>query len=321
MKKVAFLFTLATALSLLSCSSPETDGTRMANKLNKCNNAYLEEIQKAENDFITGFNDVGFQTRSEAKQAYFDVVKESYSKYQSALAKVYEQESEIANKYSKDYKKKAKFEKAFSSGIDQGLGNRIAVLSRATEIPEAVMAQLRTIIPSKPDYFQIQKDLVGRSLSEGVDEGYYPSNWKWTIKSDEISGFRIENVLSDTPNDYQFIASMRLTSSVGKAFDVKAKIRYILPQNDDWTIEFVQSLGMHIVKTGIYDDSIKSYVGNGSWDRPFCLENNCEIALEVGGKILAHGEWKKFSKVVNAHSYTTVGWVVEDGRIDYVEIP
>jgi hypothetical protein len=321
MKIKVLLFTTIAAFCLLSCSSPESDGASLANKLNKCNASFVENAQQVESRFVAGFNEAGFQTRSEAKQAYSDVLNEAFSKYQIALAKVYDQEAEMAKKYSNDYKKKAEFDNALRSGIDRDLEDRIMALSTVSEIPEPVMAQIRTIVPPKPDYLQIQNDLVGRSLSEGVDEGYYSSNWKWTIKSGEISGFSIESVLSDTPHDYILIANMRLTSSVGKAFDVKAKIRYILPQNDDWTLEFVQSLGMYIVKTGVYNDSIKSYVGNGSWDHPFCLENNCEIALEVGGKILEHGKWTKFSKVVNAHSFTTVGWSVDDGRVDYVEIP
>lgn len=316
MKKAVFFIIVTASFCLFSCSSPENDGKSMANKLNKCNESYLEEMQKMESNFIAGFNWAGFQTRKEAKQAYLDVAEEVYTKYRDALAEVYEQEAEMSKQYASDYKKKSKYDNALSSNIDQDLESKVVALTMATEIPESVMAKVRTVIPPKPDYLQIQEDLVGHSLSEGVEDGYYLSSWRWVIKNDEISDFNIESVLSDTPQDYLLVANMRLTSEVGKAFDAKVKIRYILPQNDDWTIEFVQSLGMHIVKTHMYDDCVK-VEKDGWW---YYIKNHCELALEVGGKELHYSGWEKYSHVVEPHgSYCMHN--PDEIIIDYVERP
>ena len=316
MKKASFFVALTITLFLFSCSSPESDGTSMANKLNKCNESYLEEMQKTESNFIAGFNAAGFQTRKEAKQAYLDVAEDVYSNYRDALAKVYEQEAEMSKQYARDYKKKTKYDNALSSHIDQNMESKVIALSMATEIPESVMAKVRTVIPSKPDYLQIQEDLVGHSLSEGVENGYYLSSWRWVIKSNEISDFSIESVLSNTSQDYLLVANMRLTSEVGKAFDAKVRIRYILPQNDDWTIEFVQSMGMHIVKTHMYDDCVK-VEKDGWW---YYIKNHCELALEVGGKELHYSGWEKYSHVVEPHgSYCMDN--PDEIIIDYVERP
>ena len=316
MKKVVFYFIIAATFCLFSCSSPESDGKSMANKLNKCNESYLVEMQKMESNFIASFNGAGFQSRTEAKQAYLDVAEEVYSKYRDVLAKVYEQEAETSKQYASDYKKKSKYDNALSSNIDQDLESKVVALTMATEIPESVMATVRTVIPPKPDYLQIQEDLEGHSLSEGVEDGYYLSSWRWVIKDDEISDFSIESVLSDTPQDYLLVANMRLTSEVGKAFDAKVKIRYILPHNDDWTIEFIQSMGMHIVKTHMYDDCVK-VEKDGWW---YYIKNHCELALEVGGKELHYSGWEKYSHVVEPHgSYCMRN--PDEIVIDYVERP
>ncbi|MBO7635076.1 MAG: hypothetical protein J6S89_00690 [Paludibacteraceae bacterium] len=288
----------------------------MASKLNKCNASYLEEMQKMESNFIASFNSVGYQSRTEAKQAYLAVAEEVYSKYRDALAEVYEQEAEMSKQYASDYKKKTQYDNALGTNIDQNLESKVVALTMATEIPESVMAKIRMVIPPKPDYLQIQEDLVGHSLSEGVEDGYYLSSWRWVIKEDEISDFNIESVQSDTPQDYLLVANMRLTSEVGKAFDAKVKIRYILPQNDDWTIEFVQSLGMHIVKTHMYDDCVK-VEKDGWW---YYIKNHCELALEVGGKELHYEGWRKFSHVVEPHG----GYCMHNPDeiiVDYVERP
>lgn len=280
MKKAVLFSIVVAALCFFSCSSPENDGKSVANKLNKCNESYLEEMQTMESNFIASFNGAGYQSRAEAKQAYLDVEDEVYSKYKDAVAKVYEQEAEMSKQYASDYKKKGKYDNALSSNFDQDLESKVVAYTMATEIPESVMAKVRTVIAPKPDYLQIQEDVVGHSLSEGVEDGYYLSSWRWVIKDGEISDFNIESVLSDTPQDYLLVASMRLTSEVGKAFDAKVKIRYILPQNDDWTIEFVQSMGMHIVKTHMYNDCVK-IEKDGWW---YYIKKNCELALEVGEK-------------------------------------
>ena len=168
----------------------------------------------------------------------------------------------------------------------------------------------------KPNREQIAKDLVGRSLAEGVQDGYYPSDWRWTIKEKEITALKIESVLSDNPQEYMLVVMIRLTTEEGKSFNAKVKIRYKLDRNNRWIIDYAQSLGMYVVKTGRYSDCIHAYMDSSH----FMFENNCDKALEVGGRTFSHGKWKKFSTIVGPNKSSCVV-PVDDGRIDYVEIP
>lgn len=177
------------------------------------------------------------------------------------------------------------------------------------------------VFSAKPDSDDIQKDLVGHSLSEGYDNGYYPSYWKWKIESGEISNFRIISIDKDTPDDYELTATMRLTSISGKAFDAKVKVLYVSNGNYGWRMEYVQSLGMNIVKTGRYDSCITSKYDD--WHEATFIYNNCEIPIEVGGVRLAwvtagRQEPVHFSEVISPHSSVKVFDLIS---IDYQEVP
>ncbi len=321
MKKVSLnnLLVIGLVLFLSACASPETEGTMMAKKINECKSAYLRKAQNAASRFISGFEKGGYQTRTEAKQAYSDFMDEIRAEYQETLASLYEQKVEIENRYAKNYKQKAKYDDAFHSNLNYDLDEQVGnTVPTAAEIPESVMVKVRTIIPPKPDYQQIQFDLVGRSLKEGVEDGYYAKDWTWLIKDNQISDFNIESILADSHQEYCFIANMRLTSEVGKAFDTKVQIRYILPLNDDWTMEYIQSKGMHIVKTNKYNEKIRPYLDDYSG---LFIENTIDMALEVGGKKLKSDEWEKFSIVIGPYKEECCDYNVTDFRIDYVELP
>lgn len=174
---------------------------------------------------------------------------------------------------------------------------------------------------SKPDANQIQSDLIGHSLSEGIENGYYPSYWKWNIERGEISNFRILSIDRDDATDYELTVSMRLTAMSGKAFDAKAKVLYVSRGSMGWQMEYVQSLGMDIVKTGRYNSCITSEYDD--WYGCTFIYNNCEIPIEVGGKRYAwvtanRQECVRFSEVVSPHSKIDVYHLLS---IDYCEVP
>lgn len=177
----------------------------------------------------------------------------------------------------------------------------------------------RSVDKAKPNVEQIKRDLVGHSLSEGVKDGYYPSYWRWTISEGEISNFSINQVIIDSSTEYEILSSFRLTSRAGKSFDTKARICYIFNNSEGWHIQFAQSQGMYIVKTGKYNSCIN--VDKDS--NYFYFINGCDISLEVGGikycwVTAGRQEWVKFSEVIAPHEKYTMMY---DYRIDYVEIP
>lgn len=174
---------------------------------------------------------------------------------------------------------------------------------------------------NKPNANQIQSDLIGHSLSEGIENGYYSSSWRWTIERGEISNFRILSVDRDDATDYELTVSMRLTAMSGKAFDTKAKVLYVLHGSMGWQMEYVQSLGMDIVKTGRYNSCITSEYDD--WYDATFIRNACEIPIEVGGKRYAwvtagRQECIRFSEVVSPHSSVKVFDLLS---IDYCEVP
>lgn len=189
--------------------------------------------------------------------------------------------------------------------------------SYASNYNESVNPVTQRVISNiKPNAEQIKQDLIGHSLSEGVKDGYYQSDWRWTIREGEISNFSIEQVIKDSSSEYEIFSNMRLTSRVGKSFNAKVRICYIFNNSEGWHIQFVQSQGMYIVKTGKYDDCAK-IEKDGWW---YYIKNYCELALEVGGEELHYDGWRKFSHVVEPHgSYCMYN--PDEINIEYVERP
>lgn len=307
------LFVLITCMALLlSCSFPENNGVSMGAEVNKCIESHIKDLQRLESDF--GKTD-SYNSRKEAILDYYKSRDDINVKYKNYLDEIYNKVNQKKRNYA-DYKSQVKFEEAFNSTIDYDLKKSAYIEATKTELPYSILALIRSINPKKPDVSQIQMDLVGHSLSEGVQNGYYPSNWRWVIKEREISDFLIKKVLSDSQKEYMFVAKMRLTSEVGKAFDATVKIRYVLPDDDDWKIDFIQSQGIYIVKTHLYDECVSVIKENWS----YYIYNQCDVALEVGGKELNYSGWEKYSHVIPAHSNYRM-CCPDDIIIDYVERP
>lgn len=238
--------------------------------------------------------------------------------YRIALDEIYQTASDKKKSYGNN-KSQSEFHLAFVNVIDTDLTNSVRSAIASATLPPTVLKYIKSIIPPKPSINQIQQDLIGHSLSEGVDNGYYPSYWCWTIKEGEVSDFTIEQVLTNTKKEYCIIANMRITSMVGKAYDAKVKISYVLPETDDWTMEFVNSEGMHIIKTGKYDNLVKLEKD----EYYYYIRNNSDISLEVGGISLywvttSRQDWCRFSEIIAPHSYKQFN---DETYIDYVERP
>ncbi len=175
-----------------------------------------------------------------------------------------------------------------------------------------------------PGVKQIQKDLVGHSLAEGVENGYRPADWRWKIEEGQISKFRITQVLKKSKNQYAFIAQMCLSNSY-YAYDAKVKIKYVYTTKDRWKMDYVISEGMNIVVTHEYDKFIRSEIVDDGWGGTYCVQftNISELSLSVGGDILTRNGWQRFAKLVPAGESATVGGVfgggsVEDYHINFV---
>lgn len=168
----------------------------------------------------------------------------------------------------------------------------------------------------------ICRDLVGHQLSEGTNNGYHSRDWYWTIEEGEIKAFRVLSVRENTSTRYTIDAKIRLSSHTGMTYDAKATIYYVKTKRG-WEMEFVKSIGMMIVRTHRYDDCVHTEKGSGIINQDdLYVTNDCEVALEVGGKVCKiYGGWKKFSIKVLPHKTNLIDYSVSDFIIDYVERP
>lgn len=295
--------------------------------MNECAENYLKEKQVVETDFVNRFNTSDYSTRTEALEAYDQALIEVLDAYNACHDDLAIQRSRIAGEYANDYRKMVAFETSYENSLDDELNDRLFNALTETEYPVAVLAQIRTIIPVKPDVAQIQKDLVGHILHEGFEKErcWFREDYYWKIGDYNIRDFKIDEILRDDAKEYIFIASMRLENEFN-AFNARAKISYVLPEVEDWKIEFIQSMGVAIVKTHKYDDLVSFEIKDDGWggvDALF-ITNKAEIDLGVGVEVVADGVRKRFAVRVSPNKKSQVGGLFGGGnvtsyRVEFVE--
>lgn len=322
MKRV-LLYILLMTLGCISCSLPDNEGKKLAQRTNECAESFIKEKQKVETDFVSHFNASDYTTRTEALEAYDQAIIEVLDEYNACHDGVELERSKVAGEYANDYKKIAAFQTSYEENIDSVLDDMLMDAIAETEYPAAVLAMVRTIIPAKPDEAQIQKDLVGHQLTEGFEKEkcWFHEDYRWKIREGEIHDFMIEEVLRADTKEYIFIATMRLQSELN-AFNARVKVSYVLPETEDWKIEFVKSMGVSIVKTHKYDDLISCEIKDDGWggiDALF-ITNNAEIELGVGVEIVASGNRKRYAVRVSPDKKSQVGGLFAGGNVTSYEI-
>jgi len=297
--------------------NPYQQGIKLAEEYDKCLSAYYDALEQAGENFADRLPGK-YDSRAKAINDYMALLCECHDEY-------LKQWNALENKESKV--RKSVKSTADLSEFDSGLSTRdMRVFAsepclETVEISPAVLKQVRQINPPKPDEVQMTADLVGHTLSEGKENGYYPQSWKWKILENGVSNLKITNVQESSSTRYVVTVSMRVSSDT-RAYDAKALVSYVLGDISDWQIEFVQSQGLDIVKTHRYDDCVKCYITRSLIGRGLDAENNCEIALEVAGRELnCLGEWVTFCRIVPPHQSTRISYNDTDFRVDYIERP
>jgi hypothetical protein len=307
-------------LVLSSCSSPESDGKKVADKFCDCEKEFTEYLNEETQDFINNFDNYGFTSRSEARKKSEELINKASNEYKNCIEKVQQKYSKFKGKYVGNFEKMTKFEYAFNEKMAFNEQEIKHTVSNQMEVNNLIL----TIIPPKPDIEKIKQNLIGRKITEQPN-GYHRQGWYWEIKEGEIKELQIITE-SKQSNDYLFEIRMILQAE-GSAHEAFVNLTYVLGQNDDWTIDFLESKQVNIVKTGQYNNCIT--VQRKGWSGEFELEftNHCDVALVVGGVILSEfgGEWIKFSTVVDASGIGSVGGLfsvsVRDYRIHFIERP
>jgi hypothetical protein len=320
MMKTKILIFVAFVLFFFACSSPESDGKKAAENFCDCEKKSVENRQRDYSDLIRKFDSYDFQTRIAVREKIQSIADNAAEKYADCLKKAEDHYRKVSGKYATNYEKNTQFEYAF-----QGYRNTNTVTDEALLPLIAQMNHLiLSVIPPKPDAEKIKRDLVGRKITEQPD-GYHRPDWFWEIKEGEI---REIQMISENRqgNDYLFEIRLILQAD-GGAQEALVNLTYILHNNDDWTIDFLESKQMNIVKTGKYDNCITIQRKGWTGEYELGFTNHCDVSLVVGGVILSEfrNEWQKFSAVVEGNSAKSIGGLfsvsVLDYQIHFVERP
>ena len=179
-------------------------------------------------------------------------------------------------------------------------------------------------VPPKPDAEKIKRDLIGYKIS-ALPDSYLGKDWYWTIEEGEIKNIQIVSEIRQS-DGYLFEVRLILQAD-GGIYQALVNLNYVLHKNN-WTLDFMESKGINIVKTGKYDNCITTDVRGTILGGELDFTNHCSVALIIGGKMLTEfGGWKKFYTTVSANGTQYVGsWNIGSGdlndwKIDFIERP
>lgn len=342
--KLTIISATLCVLFLTACTSPKSKGEKLGQQSCDCQKEYAETQNRIYLEFITNFDSYGFKTRIEARQKWQDLQDEAKKQFELCGEQVEQKVKEVRSKfpasaddlldpkllekavrnpkgYAKELEKKQKefaknqekvreFEEAFRSAVKD------CSVPDVNQDHSALEAKILTIIPPKPNSEKLKQALAGRRIVEQPN-GYYGQGWSWQINSiDEIKKIEIVNE-EKAGEDYVFDVHVLLQREAGQ-HEADLKITCILAQHDDWTIDFIETKNIRVVKTGRYNNCITTEVKKG-WGTSIQFANTCDVNLIVGGQILNNGEWTKFSSRVNANGTNNVGYNGQEYQIDFIE--
>lgn len=172
----------------------------------------------------------------------------------------------------------------------------------------------------KPDLNRIVSDLVGRTITEGTSNGYYPQNWNFTIESGQIKDIELLETVVDNQEMYIVEIKVQIQPAGNFYYDTTLKVSYINTPDEGWVMDNVVSRGMDIVSNHYYDDCIDvySYADFGGTNYYYCFINNSDSMLMVGGSVYYNGKWEKFIKSVRGNSSRDAYVYGKDYKIDFV---
>ena len=175
-------------------------------------------------------------------------------------------------------------------------------------------------IAAKPSPAKMQKDMVGHTIADPSSNSYHPSDWKLMIRNNSISGFTVIERKDNGSNRFMVRASMKIAEG-NHAYTSKVQLHYKLVYNE-WKIDYIVAERLDVVVTHEYDNLIKSYIDQDGWGGTYCVffENRSEITLIVGGDMLAGGERRRFSVVVDPHATSSVGGLFGGGSVTEYKI-
>ncbi|MBQ9230675.1 MAG: hypothetical protein IJ190_05765 [Prevotella sp.] len=168
---------------------------------------------------------------------------------------------------------------------------------------------------------RVKNDLIGHRLSEGVENGYHEPDWTWTIKKGSISDFKVKKILEKSSNKVVFVATMKLSETYF-SYDTTCKISYRRQNGQPWRMDYVKSMGMHVIVTHEYDDCIRASIEEDGWGGTYCLKltNTSEMTLVAAGDVLTPNGWVRYARPIKGHEAETVGGLFGGGSVKQYRI-
>jgi hypothetical protein len=317
---LAFALFISALAILNACSSPEADGKKVAEKFCDCEQEAVDSRQKEYLALAQKFDSYEFKTRVEVREKIQAVVDKAAGQRQDCLQGAQKTYLKVSGKYATNYEKNTKFEYAYQGYISAHPTEEEDVAPLVSQINKLILS----IIPPKPDVEKIKLDLVGRKIMEQRPDHQF-TGWKWLVKENDIKDIHI--VGEKKQGDDCLFEVRLILQAEGGAYEVNINLTYVLRQYDDWKLDFLENKEVNIVKTGKYDNCITTQIKGWSGEFQVEFTNNCDVALLIGGAVLSEfgGEWKYFSKIVEANGEGHVGGLfsisVKDYKIHFIEKP
>lgn len=311
--------TMTLSLFVLACSSPAGEGGDFATKENQLFKDVEQELNDLNKNLSKDIDAGKYASRHEAKEAWLARHRELMEHLQQGTRDIYQEMEELES--SMEIDKYSELEDAFKKGRDLGMQVKVWERLNDTVIPNNVLNSISKIKPVKPDEKQIQKDLSHKIFSQATDGGYYEDSYpQINVEDYDITNLRVTEVEKDNQNEYVIHVAMRLVGKMNsdRQIDVTCKIRYKLPQYDDWTIDVCPAESITPVKTDTYNDCVKLIV-TGGIAGGLSVENRCDKALEVFVRFYNNHTWYKKITVAKPQTITLIDYCTPDEKhLDYV---
>lgn len=302
---------------MLACSSPEKLGEEHAMDEISMWDKYIQEQIDSYNEFLESFDRSHYTTRTEAKMSLNERIVQVEANLGKRLEELNVKWSDMSGKYSDDSKKLSAMYDAYHSLIDSYQMDTTMV----AELHLQANNKIRTIIPSAPDKVKINTDLIGRTV-KSLPGGHLSDYWSWTIERGDVHGFEIYSTKDINSENKEYNVTYTLQKK-GGAYKVVGTAYYTLTGRDDWELEAFLPSEIEVVKTGRYDNSISSEIGEYIVGTYIIIRNNSDATLIVGFTTIdSYGKSKRASRVIKGGetiSYQELG--LKDYTIDFVERP
>lgn len=304
---------------LSSCSSPKKEGKKLALKENRVCEEGLDKIDKLIEAFTVDFAPDNYSRREDAKNQWASMHSEIKSQTENELNSILQNRMLVLD--DMDMSERRSFVEAYNDYVELSLRDKLTIAMQGSEYPEEVLRSISRINPVKPDLEQIKKDLAKRKLSDVEGGYYYEANKTLNIDEYNITDLKILNVLSETSNEYTLNVSFSLLGKNNRErrFDVQCNVRYVLPEYDDWTIDFIQTSAFTPVSSETYKSCVKMNLNGGLVGTDLSVKNECDKSLEVFVKYFKYGNWEKEVVIARAQENTFVTYGKPDEyKIEYI---